>query len=250
MRKVFDTEIKSHIRIAEKIFRMEIIAPELAAVSKPGQFITIQISNDFTLRRPLGIASSKGGCIKVFYRVVGDGTNFLSTTKVGEHLNILGPLGTGFDMNLNGRLLLVGGGLGLAPLLSVAENYKYTDVLIGAKNRSEAVFWYKEFRPFAKSFFVTTNDGSLGRRGVTTTLLPEVLEVGDYAAIYTCGPEPMIQEVAYESMAREIFCQVSLERRMACGLGACLSCSIDTAHGRKKVCKDGPVFNATEIFEL
>lgn len=250
MKRVFDTIIKSNVQVADKIFRMEIIAPELAGISKPGQFITIQLSENFTLRRPFGIASAKYGCVKIFYRVVGEGTKFLSEMKVGEHLNVLGALGTGFNMNISGKILLVGGGLGLAPLISIAENYKYTDVLIGAKNRSEAVFWYKEFRPNVKAFFVTTDDGSIGRQGVTTTLLPEVLEVGKYSAIYTCGPEPMLQEVAYEAMAREIYCQVSFERRMACGLGACLSCSIDTMHGRKKVCKDGPVFDATELFEL
>ena len=250
MKKVFDTKIKSNVEMAENIFKLEVIAPELSEISKPGQFVTVQLSEDFTLRRPLGIASATHGCVKIFYRVVGEGTKFLSAMKVGEHLNILGSLGNGFNMDINGRILLVGGGMGHAPLLSVAEKFKYADILIGARNKREAIFWYREFRPLAKAFFVTTDDGSLGRRGVTTSLLPEVLEVEDYAAIYTCGPEPMMQEVAYEAMAREIFCQVSFEKRMACGLGACLSCSIDTIHGRKKVCKDGPVFDAAEIFEM
>ena len=250
MKNIFYSEIKSNVEVADKIFRLEIISPDISENAKPGQFITIQLSEDFTLRRPFGIASAKHGCVKIFYRVVGEGTKFLSEMKVGEKLNILGALGNGFNMNIGGKILLVGGGMGLAPLLNVAENYKYTDVLIGAKDKREAIFWYREFKPVSKAFFVTTDDGSLGRRGFTTALLPEVLEVEDYSAIYTCGPLPMMQEVAYESMAREISCQVSFEKRMACGLGACLSCSIDTIHGRKKICKDGPVFNAEEIFEL
>ena len=151
-------------------------------------------------------------------------------------------------MNIDGKILLVGGGLGLAPLLSVAEKFDDAEVLIGGKNKAEAIFWYKEFRPLVKNFYVTTVDGSLGRQGFVTALLPTILEVEDYSAVYTCGPEIMMRGVALEVMARDIFCQVSFERRMGCGLGACLSCSIETASGRKKVCKDGPVFDARDIF--
>lgn len=248
MKKIFDTKIKSNVEVAENIFCMEIDAPALAEISKPGQFVEIQISDNFTLRRPIGIASAKNDCVKIFYRVVGKGTKILSEKKIGENLNILGALGNGFDMETNGRILLVGGGMGLAPLLSVAEKAEYADVLIAVKNKTEAVFWYKEFRPFAKAFFVTTDDGSLGRKGFATELLPSIMEVENYSAVYTCGPEIMMRGVAFEVMAREIFCQVSFERRMACGLGACLSCSIDTTNGRKKVCKDGPVFDAQEVF--
>lgn len=248
MKKIFDTEIKSNVEVAENIFCMEIFSPDLAEISKPGQFVEVQISDKFTLRRPLGIASTKNNCVKIFYRVVGEGTKFLSEKKVGENLNVLGALGNGFDMEVDGKILLVGGGMGLAPLLSVAEKFEDTEVLIGGKNKSEVIFWYKEFRPLVKNFFVTTDDGSLGRKGFVTELLPSVLELEKYSAVYTCGPEIMMRGVALEVTAREIFCQVSFERRMACGLGACLSCSIDTAHGRKKVCKDGPVFDAREVF--
>lgn len=250
MKKVFNTEIISNVEVTDGIFKMEVIAPELAEFSKPGQFITVEISENFTLRRPFGIASTKNNCVKFFYRVVGEGTKFLSEKKVGETLNILGSLGKGFNTSITGRILLVGGGMGLAPLLSASEYFENADVLIGARNRYEAVFWFKEFRASAKAFFVTTDDGSLGRAGFTTSLLPPVLEVEEYAAILTCGPEVMMRGVAFEAMARGIFCQVSFEKRMACGLGACLSCSIETINGRKKVCKDGPVFNADEIFEL
>lgn len=247
MKKIFETEIKSNVKVAENIFCLEVNAPILAEISKPGQFVEIKISDDFTLRRPLGIASTKNDCVKIFYRVVGKGTKILSEKKCGENLNILGALGNGFK-ETEERILLVGGGMGLAPLLSVAEKFKNVEVLIGGKNRSEVVFWYKEFRPLVKNFFVTTDDGSLGRKGFVTEILPSVLELDKYSAVYTCGPEIMMRGVALEVMARDIFCQVSFERRMACGLGACLSCSIDTVNGRKKVCKDGPVFDAREVF--
>ena len=198
------------------------------------------------MRRPLGIASTIGGKVKIFYRVVGRGTEFLSTRKVGERLNILGALGNGFTPS-DGKVLLVGGGMGLAPLLCAAEKFN-SDVLIGGRNQSEVIFWQEEFKYFADEIFITTDDGSFGRKGFVTDLLPEVLATKNYASILTCGPEIMMRGVAKIAAEKNLPCEVSFEKRMACGLGACLSCSIDTVNGRRKVCKDGPVFNAREVF--
>ncbi len=248
MKKIFETEIMANFEIAEKIFRLEIYAPELAQLAKAGQFIEVQLSDEFTLRRPLGVASTKNDTIKMFYRVVGHGTNFLSKKFFGEILNVLGPLGNGFDTNVAGKVLLVGGGMGLAPLLCAAEKIENVDILMGGKTADEVMFWEAEFVEEVEEMFVTTDDGSLGEKGFVTNFLPEILQAGNYSAVYTCGPEIMMQNVAMEVLANEIPCQVSFERRMACGLGACLSCSVDTANGRKKVCKDGPVFDAAEIF--
>ena len=119
---------------------------------------------------------------------------------------------------------------------------------MGGKNKSEIDFWIKEFRAETGKVYITTDDGSFGNLGFVTSLLPEVLEYEDYAAIYTCGPEIMMRGVYKIAAENSLPCYVSLERRMACGLGACLSCSIDTASGRKKVCKDGPIFDAREVF--
>ncbi len=248
MLKIFDTEIISNAEVSANIFKLEINAPELSQIAKAGQFVQVKISDEFTLRRPLGIASAKNGVVKIFYRVIGKGTEFLSTKETGEHLNILGALGNGFDTNINGRILLIGGGMGLAPLLSVAEKIDAVDVLIGGRNKGEVDFWIKEFRAEVDKIYITTDDGSLGSRGFVTSLLPEVLEYEDYAALYTCGPEIMMRGVYKIAVENNLPCYVSLERRMACGLGACLSCSIDTASGRKKVCKDGPIFDAREVF--
>lgn len=250
MEKIFDTKILSNEKVTEGIFRLELDAPQLAEMSKPGQFVEVKISDELTLRRPLGIASTKDNRVRIFYRVIGKGTKFLSEKKSGENLDILGPLGNGFDMNVDGKILLVGGGMGLAPLLSVAEKFDNAEILMGGKTKSELLFWYREFRPLVRNFFVTTDDGTLGRKGFVTSLLPAVLEVEKYSAVYACGPEVMMRGTAFETLARDIPCQVSFERRMACGLGACLGCSIDTTKGRKKVCKDGPVFDAREIFDL
>mgnify|MGYP002624327993 FL=1 len=250
MKKLFDTEIKSNVQVAENIFRLEILSQELSEIVKAGQFVQVKLSDEFTLRRPLGIASAKNGVVKIFYRLVGRGTKFLSTKKVGEHLNILGALGNGFNTNVSGKILLVGGGMGIAPLLSVAEKIPAVDILMGGKNATEINFWIKEFKNEVGKIHITTDDGSRGSKGFVTTLLPEVLEYENYAAIYTCGPEIMMRGVAQIAVENNLPCYVSFERRMACGLGACLSCSIDTSNGRKKVCKDGPVFNAEEVFPL
>ena len=248
MKNIFETEIMANFEIAEKIFRIEVYSPELAQIAKAGQFVEVQLSDKFTLRRPFGIASTKNDTIKMFYRVVGQGTKFLSKRNFGEILNILGPLGNGFDTDVDGKILLVGGGMGLAPLLLAAEKIDSVDVLMGGKTADEVMFWEAEFISEAEGVYITTDDGSLGEKGFVTNFLTELLQVENYAAIYTCGPEIMMRSVALEAAANDIPCHVSFERRMACGLGACLSCSVDTVNGRKKVCKDGPIFDAREVF--
>lgn len=242
----FNAKILSNEEIAEKIFRLILDAPELAKISRAGQFVQVKISDEFTLRRPLGIASTAGGKVKIFYRAVGRGTEKLSARQAGESLNILGALGNGFS-TYDGKILLVGGGMGLAPLLCAAEQFS-ADVLIGGRTRNEVTFWQEEFRPHVGKIFITTDDGSYAKKGFVIDLLPEVLSAENYSAILTCGPEIMMRGVAKFAFEKNIPCEVSFEKRMACGLGACLSCSIDTADGRKKVCKDGPIFDARKVF--
>jgi len=242
----FNAKILSNEEVAEKIFRLTVDAPELAKNSRAGQFVQVKISDEFTLRRPLGIASTAGGTVKIFYRVVGRGTEKLSTKQAGETLNILGALGNGYS-NFGGKILLVGGGMGMAPLLCAAEKFS-ADVLLGGRTKDEVIFWQEEFRPYVGKIFITTDDGSYAKKGFAIDLLPEVFSAENYSAILTCGPEVMMRGVAKFAAEKNIPCEVSFEKRMACGLGACLSCSIDTVDGRKKVCKDGPVFDARKVF--
>ena len=242
----FNAKILSNEEVAEKIFRLTVDAPELAKNSRAGQFVQVKISDEFTLRRPLGIASTAGGTVKIFYRAVGRGTEKLSARRAGETLNILGALGNGYS-NFGGKILLVGGGMGLAPLLCAAEKFS-ADVLLGGRTKDEVIFWQEEFRPHVGKIFVTTDDGSYAKKGFAIDLLPEVFAAENYSAILTCGPEVMMRGVAKFAAEKNIPCEVSFEKRMACGLGACLSCSIDTVDGRKKVCKDGPVFDARKVF--
>ena len=246
MARIFEAEILSNEEVAEKIYRLTVDAPELAKTAQAGQFVQVKISDEFTLRRPLGIASTFGGRVKIFYRVVGRGTETLSTKKAGERLNILGALGNGYSPR-GGKVLLVGGGMGLAPLLLAAEKFS-ADVLMGGRNQGEVLFWQEEFKPHADKIFVTTDDGSYARKGFAVDLLPDILAAENYSAILTCGPEIMMCGVAKFAHEKNLPCEVSFEKRMACGLGACLSCSIDTLNGRKKVCKDGPIFDAKEVF--
>ena len=242
----FNAKILSNEEVAAKIFRLIVDAPELAQISRAGQFVQVKISDEFTLRRPLGIASTADGKVKIFYRAVGRGTETLSKRRAGEHLNILGALGNGFTPR-EGKILLVGGGMGLAPLLCAAENFS-ADVLMGGRNGGEVIFWQEEFRPHVEEIFISTDDGSYAKKGFVTDLLPEILAVKNYSTIFTCGPEIMMRGVAKIALEKNLPCEVSFEKRMACGLGACLSCSIDTVDGRKKVCKDGPVFDAQKVF--
>ena len=247
MAKTFNAVILSNEEVAEKIFRLIVDAPELAEISRAGQFVQVKISDEFTLRRPLGIASTANGKVKIFYRAVGRGTENLSARRSGEKLNILGALGNGYTPR-DGKILLVGGGMGLAPLLCAAEQFS-ADVLIGGRTKDEVTFWQEEFRPHVEKISVTTDDGSYAKKGFVIDLLPEILSAENYSAIYTCGPEIMMRGVAKMAAEKNLPCEVSFEKRMACGLGACLSCSIDTADGRKKVCKDGPIFDARKVFD-
>ena len=247
MAKNFIAKIISNTEVAEKIFRLIVESHGLSKTARAGQFVQVKISDEFTLRRPLGIASTADNCVKIFYRVVGHGTEILSQRVSGERLNILGALGNGFTAR-DGKILLVGGGMGLAPLLCAAEKFS-SDVLIGGRTADEVNFWQEEFRSNVEEIFITTDDGSVGKRGFVTDALPEILAAKNYSAIYTCGPEIMMRGVARQAVEKNLPCEVSFEKRMACGLGACLSCSIDTADGRRKVCKDGPIFDARKVFD-
>ena len=245
MKKLIDAKIIDNKCVAGDIYRLVV---EADLIGRPGQFIQVRLpSNEFTLRRPFGIAALREGQVTMFYRVVGHGTEYLTTLQPGEVVNLLGSLGNGFNLN-EGNVLLVGGGLGLAPLIFAASELSDVDVLIGGKNATEANLWQSEFEPLTNKLFIATDDGSAGIHGFVTELLPEVLSKNKYEAILTCGPEIMMRRVATIAKESGIPCQVSLEKRMGCGLGACLSCSIDTINGRQKICKDGPVFNAKEVF--
>ena len=236
-----------------RTYLLRLKSPRIAEQVQPGQFVHVKLTalGEMLLRHPFGVAAvdKTQGTIDIIYRVVGEFTRALAAVTPSDQLSVLGPLGHGFDLAANGRVLLVGGGTGLAPLLFLASylGAEKTDVLMGARTKEE-LFWQDLFRPFVKGIFTTTDDGSLGTRGTVMVLLPSLLAQG-YERVYVCGPSPMMKAVAHECDSRNIACQVSLERYMACGMGACLSCTCQGREKRLKVCTDGPVFWSKEVAE-
>lgn len=238
--------------LSKDVYRMVVQSPQVVAACAPGQFVMVRLNGamDPLLRRPLSIAGAdlSSGNLTLIYRVVGRGTQQMETLPIGASLDVLGPLGRGFD-TAGSRLLLVGGGIGLAPLLFAAERRcpQPVEVLAGGRTKEE-LFWTDLFRQSCKQVHVATDDGSLGLCGACTDALPELLAKGEYDGVLTCGPRPMMQRVAALATMAGVRTQVSLEEHMACGLGACLSCTCGAADGgSRQVCKDGPVFWSEEV---
>ena len=235
--------------------QIDLIAPQIAAEAVPGQFVNVQVSNRTAplLRRPLGIAcvDKKYGAVSLIYRIVGDATKILADACSGDRLSLVGPLGHGFDLSAK-HPLLVGGGTGLAPLWYLAQSMVdegiRPDVLMGGRT-AEDLFWRDMYIDLVERMGFTTDDGSLGTPGTVMTELPLMLRRLHYDCVYVCGPVPMMKAVSAAVLEKGIKCQVSLEKYMGCGLGACLSCSCQGVGRRLKVCQDGPVFWAEEVAE-
>lgn len=245
-----DGVIKRHEKIGTNdVYLLDIDISANTEKFAAGQFVQLQVPDgEILLRRPLSIADAAGSNLILIYRVIGKGTKRLAKTSVGQKVSIMGPLGNGFDLACK-KPLLVGGGLGIAPLLLLAKRFAgKADILMGCKNVEEMDWPLPLFKNIVKNTFITTDDGSMGMRGFVSEYLPEILTAESYDKIFVCGPEIMMRSSAEVAVRHGIICEVSLEKRMACGLGACLSCTIETKCGRKKVCKNGPVFESREVF--
>jgi len=252
--------VLDHQQVAPQHFKLTISSKYISSHAEPGQFVNVRCGEDYDplLRRPLSIhrISPEHERFELLYEVVGKGTEILSKYSVGSELDILGPLGKGFTIEKKEIAILVGGGMGVAPLLSLAESLKekvkITYVLIGAKNM-DRVLAEKDFKGITDQVLVSTDDGSYGKKGFISDLLIDVLEntlapsTQPLTAIYACGPNPMLKAVTDISFQKKIPAQLSMEQHMACGIGTCLGCVIQTKSGYKKVCDEGPVFKAEEI---
>ena len=243
--------IKQH-PLSGDVLQLTVAVPEIAAVCRPGQFVHLRLTEavDPLLRRPFSIADCDAGqgTLTLIYRVVGRGTKLMAGLQAGDSLDCMGPLGNGFDLTCR-RPLLVGGGMGLAPLLMLAKAFcaRPATMLMGGRNEQE-LFWPEIYAGVCPHIHITTDDGSVGQRGYAVDLLPELLSKGDFDGIYACGPHAMLKGVAATAAQHGVACQVSLEEYMACGVGACLSCTCAAAGGKRhKVCTDGPVFRAEEV---
>ncbi|MDX9871539.1 MAG: dihydroorotate dehydrogenase electron transfer subunit [Clostridia bacterium] len=230
-------------------------APEIAQEAKPGQFVHIKTAkgSDPLLRRPLSIcrALPAEGLVVVWYQAVGRGTALMTELMAWDEVDVVGPLGRGFDTEIAGeKVYLIGGGVGLAPLIFLGQKLAGANeiTLFGGAKNAGLLETAQDLS--ALPAFWATEDGSLGHRGLVTELLKQSLEKEKPARFYSCGPHGMLAEVARLARAQNIPLQVSLESAMACGVGACLGCSCDKGSGREgylKVCKDGPVFWDTEV---
>ena len=240
--------------LGAQIVRLSLDAPEIAAIVRPGQFVMAACgqAQDPLLRRPFSVHSRPtAGVIQLLFRVVGRGTALLAQTVEGDEISLVGPLGRPFGQPTDGEICLIGGGIGSAPLLFLAqwlvEQGTIPLVLLGAASAAELEAQQEGFRELGCAVHVSTDDGSLGHRGFVTELLPALS--AKISKIYTCGPMPMMAAVA-RFCADRIACEVSLETHMACGLGACLGCAIPIP-GRpdsyQHVCKHGPVFQASAV---
>lgn len=250
------TQIIRIERFTEDIFRLTLESPEIAAVAKPGQFVMIRTGNssDPLLRRPFSISqTSNNQHFQVLFKVVGRGTALLAHCREGEFLSVLGPLGNGFTIDNRNCNCLVGGGMGIAPLLFLAKTMlrKYPAnppiVVLGSRNREELTTLVYDFAELGLSAHTATDDGSLGHHGLVTEVL-ETLDLSSDCTHYVCGPHPMMTAVHLFCKKRNYVCQVSMETSMACGMGACLGCIVPVVKGGYgHACTDGPVFDAKEL---
>ena len=226
-------------------------APALARAAVPGQFVHIRVGEswDPLLRRPMSIFRIRPNQVSLMVRSVGRGSDEIARSRPGDLLDCLGPLGRGFSQDQHAtRLLLVGGGYGVAPLIALAEQALPRGaeivLLVGAAS-AEYVFPAAEVPP-AVEYYAATVDGSLGQAGLVTELVPRFLSWAD--AVYGCGPTGMLESLARACAPRPgLPVQLAMEQQMGCAMGVCLACVTPTVHGYKRVCRDGPVFSAEEL---
>ncbi len=229
--------------IAKDVYEM-ILMGDTSAITKPGQFINIQLDG-FYLRRPISVCDYNKDTITLLYKVVGAGTEKMAKMRSGEELDCLVGLGNGFDTSLSGDTpLLIGGGIGIPPLYNlakklVAEGKKPTVVL--GFNTVQDIFYVQDFKELTDNVCVATADGSFGAKGFVTTIVEKLT---DYTYFYTCGPEAMLKAVYDVTTSSG---QLSFEERMGCGFGACMGCSCETKYGNKRICKEGPILVKEEI---
>jgi len=234
--------------IAKGIFDFLVECPELAGKAQAGQFAHIAVPGK-TLRRPISICDATDTTLRIVFQIKGEGTKILSKTKVGEDINILAPLGHGFTIPKGKKTAFVGGGIGVPPMLYSAKQASNAVAILGFRNKN-AIILENDFRAVCDKVYVATDDGSYGIHGFTTDILKEIID--DVDMVCSCGPTPMLKIVSQICAEHNKPCQVSLEERMGCGIGACLVCACKTLDENgniehSHVCKKGPVYNAEEV---
>ncbi|ANE22752.1 oxidoreductase [Denitrobacterium detoxificans] len=246
----------SNEKVGPRLFVMRVESPRIAQALLPGQFTHVRIPQmeSHILRRPFSVYETfpEEGTMDILYQVVGYGTEFLSQLPAGTQLDQIGPIGRPWDApEGETRVLAVAGGAGApATFMQVkrcVEAGVPVDVVLGAQNASALVTRERYAALLGADPVCATDDGSYGFKGFATIPAAELMQKNEYSRVITCGPEPLMRAVANSAAEAGIACQVSMERRMACGVGACLSCVVETAQGKKRACVDGPIFEADQV---
>lgn len=207
---------------------------------QPGQFYMIKMdSYDPFLPRPMSIFDMDDDTISFLYHVTGKGTEKMKNLRPGSKTQILGPLGKGFELKDEGKVALVGGGIGIAPLFYLAKRLRSKpDIYFGFRDKSYLI---DQFKPYVNDIVITTDTGEEGFKGVVT----QHIDSSQYDVIYCCGPTPMMEAMQKVNESPTLY--LSLESHMSCGIGACLGCTCQTIEGLKRVCHEGPVFDGSEV---
>ena len=247
--------------IINNIYKFTVKAPEIVESAKPGNFIEIRVTDgiDPFLRRPISIYNldKEKGILEFIFQVKGKGTEILAKKEEGNDIDIIGPLGHGiFKFDKYKNIAVIGGGIGIFPLYELSKQAKQNAVKVncylGFRNK-DFVMLEKEFEEVTDKLIITTDDGTYKNKGFAIDYLKDDMEHEKYECIYACGPLPMLRAVQKYAIENNIDCQLSLEEKMACGLGVCLGCAVKTAKSPKDapeywhVCKGGPVFNAKDV---
>ena len=239
--------------IAKGMFDMWINCPDVAQVAQAGQFVHISASG-FQLRRPISICeiNREKGQLRIVFEVRGNGTDEISRLNAGDTIDMIAPLGKGFKILEKGKkAICIGGGIGTPPMLGVAEEYGENCKAISGFRTAGIVILQDDFKKAGAETILCTDDGTAGIHGFVTDALKACVEKEKPDIIYACGPMPMLKAIVSIAEQNSLECQVSLEQRMACGVGACLVCACRTVKDGKEiyshVCKDGPVFDSKEV---
>lgn len=251
-------EILVHDELAAGYRLLVVKAPEMAPRLVPGQFVHVKVPalEKSALRRPFSVFNAEDGKVYILYKTVGRGTAALNATKVGETLEIIGPLGHGFPVKCDGAALLVGGGYGVAPLYFLAKRLIASGwkgrlaVFVGGRTKTDLLA-VEEFRSLGVELYLATNDGSEGVKGLVTDPLDDeiikIRETGGKFELFACGPDPMLKAVALRATGTKSKGWISMDRHMICGVGACYACIQKTVRGNSRCCIEGPVFAAEDL---
>lgn len=251
MKKTENSKLLRKNEIASGIFDFTIESKDIAAEAQCGQFLHINCGEGTFLRRPISICDAQNGEVRFIFEVKGEGTEALAKKEVGDYIDVMGPLGHGFEVKDSVKNpVIIGGGIGVFPLYKLAKELKSSKVFLGFRSKDRVVM-EKEFENVSDMVIVGTDDGSYGFEGYIASAMEQYLGFNQCDMIYSCGPIPMLKAVKKIAEDRGIPCQISLEQRMGCGIGACLVCSCETkregSEKYAKVCTNGPVFYSEEV---